>query len=209
MELLYFQVKSRRAWACIYTTLGVCLLPFYYVQHCVGRSQIWKQLSTWSFFSSPILSPKKEQGFRFTYFAQDGPVNSPASELNVYITSPGRFEGYLWSPAGNSPTHVVKKVEKEKKARQNLETDLWGIFHLFHQNKKQMFPFRFKFCFVLFCFPNAILVRSCCTYAFWQPLIKEPYVTFLQGLKILAYAGPTNWKVLVESWLRELHKQND
>lgn len=67
----------------------------------------------------PSSLQKKEQGFRFTYFAQNGPVNSPASasELKVYITSPGRFEGYLWSPAGNSPTHVVKRELRKKKSK--------------------------------------------------------------------------------------------
>lgn len=154
MEYLYFQVKSRRAWACIYTTLGVCLLPFYYVQHCVGRSQIREQLSTWSFISSPTLSPKKEQGFRLTYFAQDGPVNSPASasELNVYITSPGRFEGYLWSPAGNSPTHVVKRELREKKSKTKSRDWFVGNFPFVSLKQTTNVSIQVQMVFVLFCF---------------------------------------------------------
>lgn len=118
MEQLYFQVKSRHAWACINTTLGVCLLPFSALCWQVSDAGTTQSVPGPSFLSlsSP---PQKEQGSRFTYLVQDGPVNSPASasELNVYPSSPRRFEGFLWSPAGSSPIHVVKRESREKKSK--------------------------------------------------------------------------------------------
>lgn len=150
----------------------------------------------------------KEKVSELTCLDQDGPVNFPVSELNVCISFPRGFEGFLRSPAWNSPIYGVKADERERKAMQDLETNLWDFFfHWLHQNKQELFTFRFKWC--VFFSLNEILVRSYCTYAFWQPLIKEPYVTFLQGLKILVYTGPTNWKVLVERWLNDLNTRND
>lgn len=150
----------------------------------------------------------KEKVSELTCLDQDGPVNFPVSELNVYISFPRGFDGFLRSPAWNSPIYGVKGDEKERKAMQDLETNLWDFFSIgFTKTSKNCLHSGLS---DVFFFPlNEILVRSYCTYAFWQPLIKEPYVTFLQGLKILVYTGPTNWKVLVERWLNDLNTRND
>lgn len=97
---------------------------------------------------------------------QDGPVNFPVSVLNVCIFSPRGFEGFLRSPAWNSPIYGVKRDERERKAMQDLETNLWDFFSIgFTKTSKNCLHSGLSDVLCFF-FPKEILVRSYRTYAF-------------------------------------------
>lgn len=115
----------------------------------------------------PILFTKKEQGSRKVQLTL-----LPLSQMFMYL--------FTEKVSSREQPHSYHKdsVKRGKIAREDLEK--------IHAEFSICFTKTYNKCFNSgsnYFFPNEILLRSCCTYTFWQSLMKEPDVTFLQGLK--------------------------